>query len=134
MDDSRRVPREEFLAAVRGAPSLPAAAAQLGLTEEALLRRATRYLQLEVIQLETTPNVRWEEAHAPESMPADSPVAVLLCAKKLGARFNGASKQPTILDLQQELKIPRGRIERHVELLIQHGLLERDQLALEMVA
>jgi hypothetical protein len=128
IDDARAVPREEFLAAVRATASLADAAVKLGLTEPAVLRRASRYMKMDVIKLENTPSLRWEEAHMPAWLPADSPAAVLVCAKQLIARFNGHAK-PSIIDVSERLKVQRETVEQHIELLIAQGLLAREQLA-----
>lgn len=128
VDDTRRIPREEFLQAVRGTSSLDMAAAQLGLTEQAVSRRAERYLNVDALELEQTPSIRWAEAQRQETLPAHSPMAVFVCAKQLCARFNSRAK-PSITDIADHLKQPREHVERHIELLIRQGLLSRDQLA-----
>jgi hypothetical protein len=128
VDDTRRIPREEFLQAVRGTSSLDMAAAQLGLAEQAVSRRAERYLNIDALELEQTPSIRWAEAQRQETLPAHSPMAVFVCAKQLCARFNSRAK-PSITDIADHLKQPREHVERHIELLIRQGLLARDQLA-----
>ncbi len=134
LDDTRRVPREEFLDAVRGAPSLADAANALGLSETAVLRRAGRYMNMGELELESADNVRWEEAHMPETLPADSPAAVLCAVKTLAARFENSARDPNLKDIAEHLRIPLKRAGDHFELLVAQGLLEREVLATPEVA